>query len=100
MGEAHGRAEMMEFSYLQEQGAIALGADGHYRVDYAKMTTALATLCKKLLLFEADGDRAGAEAWFTKYDVMPESLTKALGATKDIPVDIAPHFELGGSGRP
>jgi hypothetical protein len=31
---------------------------------------------------------------------MPDSLTRALEVTKDIPVDIAPHFELGGSGRP
>jgi hypothetical protein len=100
VGEAHGRAEMMEFNYLAEQGAITLGADGRYHVDYAKMTDGLAALCKKLLLFEADGDRAGAEAWFTKYDVMPATLTKALEATKNIPVDIAPHFELSKGTRP
>jgi hypothetical protein len=100
VGEAHGRAEMMEFNYLAEQGAITLSADGRYHVDYAKMTDGLAMLCKKLLLFEADGDRAGAEAWFTKYDVMPATLTKALEATKNIPVDIAPHFELSKGTRP
>lgn len=100
VGEAHGRAEMMEFNYLAEQGAITLGTDGRYQVDYDKMTDGIAALCKKLLLFEADGDRAGAEAWFARYDVMPGSLTKALEVTKGIPVDIAPHFELGGSGRP
>ena len=100
VGEAHGRAEMMEFNYLQEQGAITLGADGRYRVDYTAMTNGIATLAKKLLIFEAEGDRAGAEAWFAKYDVMPASLTRALEATKDIPVDIAPHFELLQGAKP
>ena len=99
VGEAHGRAEMMEFNFLAEQGAITQDADGRYRVDYTKMSDAMAIVCKKLLLFEANGDRAGAEAWFAKYDVMPDSLTKALGVTKNIPVDIAPHFELGGGAR-
>lgn len=100
VGEAHGRAEMMEFNYLAEQGAITQDASGRYHVDYAAMTKAIAALAKKLLMFEADGDRIGAEAWFAKYDVMPTALTKALGATKDIPVDIAPHFELSQGTRP
>ena len=100
VGEAHGRAEMMEFDYLQEQGAITLGSDGRYTVDYAAMTSAIATLCRKLLMFEADGDRSAVEAWYAKYDVMPPSLTKALDATKEIPVDIAPHFELSHGAMP
>ena len=64
------------------------------------MTKGIAALCKKLLMFEAEGDRAGAEAWFAKYDVMPASLMKALETTKNIPVDIAPHFELSQGLRP
>jgi hypothetical protein len=100
VGEAHGRAEMMEFNYLAEQGAITQDNGGRYHVDYAAMTKGIAGLCKKLLMFEAEGDRAGAEAWFAKYDVMPASLTKALEATKGIPVDIAPHFDLSEGARP
>ena len=94
VGEAHGRAEMMEFNFMQEKGAITLGPDGRYKIDYDAFSTGIGDLCRALLTFEAQGDRAGAEAWFTKYDVMPASLTKALEATKNIPVDIAPHFEL------
>jgi hypothetical protein len=100
VGEAHGRAEMMEFNYLAEQDAITLGADGRYHVEFAKMTSAIAELCKKLLTFEADGDRTGVEAWYAKYDVMPPSLSKALEKTKDIPVDIAPEFGLSRGVRP
>ena len=80
-GEAHGRAEMMEFNYLSEQGAI-VQASGRYRVDYAKMPAAIARLAKELLEQEATGDRARAEAWFAKYDKMPAALKAALAAAQ------------------
>jgi len=99
-GEAHGRGMMMEFNYLMEHGALHQGDDGRYTIDYAAMPAAIEGLCKALLMFEADGDRAGAEAWFEKYDVMPASLTKALDATKGIPVDVTPEFELSQGVRP
>jgi len=99
-GEAHGRAEMMEFNYLLEHNALTQGADGRYTIDYGAMPAAIASLDEKLLLFEAAGDRAGVEAWFAKYDVMPASLTRALDATKGIPVDVTPEFELSQGVRP
>ena len=43
---------------------------------------------------EATGDRARAEAWFTKYDRMPDDLKQALTATDGIPVDIDPIFSF------
>ena len=99
-GEAHGRAEMMEFNVLLEQGALKQGDDGRYAIDYDAMPAAIAGLAQTLLTFEAKGDRAGVEAWYAKYDVMPPALTKALETTKDIPVDIAPKFELAKGVRP
>jgi hypothetical protein len=99
-GEAHGRAEMMEFNYLLEHKALSQGADGRYTIDYAAMPGTVEWLCKSLLMFEANGDRAGVEAWFAKYDVMPQSLTAALDATKGIPVDVTPDFELSQGVRP
>ena len=89
-GEAHGRAEMMEFNYLTEQGAITRDPDGRYAIDYAKIPGALALLTRELLTIEATGDRARAEAWFKKYEVMPAELRTALQGTSDIPVDIDP----------
>jgi len=92
-GEAHGRAEMMEFNYLSEQGAIT-SANGRYHVDYAKMPAALASLAKELLEQEATGDRARADAWFAKYDRMPPALTKILAESTDVPIDIDPIFSF------
>jgi hypothetical protein len=88
-GEAHGRAEMMEFNYLSSQGAI-VGAGSRYRVEYAKMPDALQRLAKELLEQEATGDRARTEAWFTRYGAMPAALKQALDAARDVPVDIDP----------
>jgi hypothetical protein len=92
-GEAHGRAEMMEFNYLLEQRALAR-VNGRYAIDYARMPAALAQLSRELLETEATGDRARAEAWFARYDKMPAELRTALAATADIPVDIRPTFSF------
>ncbi|HEY1342263.1 MAG TPA: Zn-dependent hydrolase [Bryobacteraceae bacterium] len=92
-GEAHSRAEMMEFNYLLENRALS-HAGGRYTIDYAKMPPVLAALAKELLAIEATGDRARAESWFAKYDKMPAELKKALESTKDIPVDVEPVFSF------
>ena len=97
-GEAHARAEMMEFNFLSEKGAIARDAkSGRYVIDFARMPIAIAELAKELLEIEATGDRARAEAWFKKYEAMPAELADALKATASIPVDFDPRgsFEEG-----
>ncbi len=93
--EAHSRAEMMEFNYFAEQGAIAFDKTiGRYVIDFAKMRTAIASLAKELLEIEATGDRGRAEAWFQKYGAMPPELAEALKTTADIPVDIDPKGDF------
>jgi hypothetical protein len=90
-GEAHGRAEMMEFNYLVENQALSHAA-GRYTIDYARLPAVLAQLNKELLIIEASGDRARAEALFAKYDKMPVELTTALAAVQGVPVDVDPVF--------
>ena len=90
IGEAHGRAEMMEFNFLSERGAIIHESSGRYAIDYAKMPEAIAAVTKELLEIEATGDRARAEAWFGRYEKMPAELRSALDGAKDIPVDFDP----------
>jgi len=91
-GEAHGRAEMMEFNYLFEQRAIVRGvASTRYLVDYGVLPQAIAALAKELLEQEATGDRARAEAWFKKYDTMSPKLAADLDRASDVPVDVDPH---------
>ena len=92
-GEAHGRAETMEFNYLLESRAVTR-AGSRYAIDYARMPAVVAQLARELLEIEATGDRPRAESWFAKYDKIPADLEKALAATKDIPVDIDPVFSF------
>jgi Peptidase family M49 len=91
VAEAHGRAEIMEFNFFSERGAISRdAASGRYAIDFARMPDAVAALAKELLEIEATGDRARAEAWFAKYGAIPPDLGKSLQAASDVPVDIDP----------
>jgi hypothetical protein len=95
IAEPHGRAEMMEFSYMSEQGAITRDpSTGRYAVVLEKMPAAIAALAKELLEQEATGDRARSEAWFTKYAVLPPELQAALNKVSDIPVDVQPIYSF------
>jgi len=92
--EAHGQAEMMEFNYLSERGAIRRNANGRYAIDFEKMPGVLADLAKELLEIEATGNRERAENWFKKYGQMPDELKTALKVASDVPVDVDPVFEF------
>ena len=94
IAEAHGQAEMMEFNYLLERGAVSRNARGRYVIDYGKIAGATADLAKELLEIEATGDRQRAENWFKKYDQMPAELKTALKVTENIPVDIDPVYSF------
>ena len=93
-GEAHGQAELMEFNYLSEKGAIKRQSSGRYAIDYARIPEVIADLTKELLNIEATGDRARAENWFKKYDVMPADLQSSLKSAARVPVDIDPVFSF------
>jgi hypothetical protein len=92
--EAHGQAEMMEFNYYLEHGAVRRLPSGKYEVDYEKMPVQIENLGKELLEMEATGDRARAEAWFKKYDVIAPEVQQALHKAEGVPVDVDPLFSF------
>jgi hypothetical protein len=94
IAEAHSQAEMMEFNYLVEHGAIKRQSSGRYAVDYGRMPAILSDLAKELLVMEATGDRDRVESWFKKYDVMPLELKATLKSAANVPVDIDPVFSF------
>jgi hypothetical protein len=97
IAEAHGQAEMMEFNYLSERGAIKRASSGRYEIDYGRMSAAINDLAKELLEIEATGDRARAENSFKKYDAMPAELQASLKSAASVPVDIDPVFSFKNS---
>ena len=95
VGEAHGRAEMMEFNYLAERGVIARdAATGRYGIEMPLMRAAIADLARELLEQEASGDRPRADAWFARYGAVPRELATALEAASDVPVDVDPESDF------
>ncbi len=92
-GEAHGRAETMEFAWLWENRAV-VPQNGRFVVDYARIPGVITQLARELLTIEASGDRRRAEALFAKYGKVPAELSAALAKTSDIPVDIDPVFSF------
>jgi hypothetical protein len=95
IAEAHGAAEMMEFNYLLEQGAIHRDrSTGLYGISFDRMPAAIASLAKELLEQEATGDRPRTKNWFKKYAVMPPELSASLAKAGDIPVDVDPEFDF------
>src|SRR3984885_4003623 len=94
VAEAHGQAEMMEFNYLLERGAIKRQASGVYAIDYPAMPGALSDLAKELLAIEATGDRTRGENWFKRYRTMPPELQASLKSAAGVPVDVDPVFSF------
>jgi hypothetical protein len=94
VAEAHGQAEIMEFNYLSERGAITRESSGRYAIDYRRMPAAVSDLARELLEIEATGDRARAEKWFKKYGTMPAELRSSWNSAASVPVDIDPVFSF------
>jgi len=93
---AHGRANMVEFNFLEKQGAFARDpASGAYKVDLARMRTAVEELARVILVLQGDGDHAGVVRLHEELGVIRPALQTDLErlATKAIPVDVV--FEQG-----
>ena len=89
--DSHGRANMVTFNFLQEQGAFSRDeASGTWRVDFDKMKVGVDALSAKILALQGDGDRAGAQAMLDIYGKVGPQLQGDLDriARKNIPVDI------------
>jgi hypothetical protein len=95
-GDAHGRANAAQLSYLEERGAFTRdSASGRYTVDTGKMRVAVDSLASRILRFQGDGDYAGVKAFMGERTKLSPTLQKDLArlGSKRIPVDLV--FEQG-----
>ena len=93
---AHGRANLAEFMFFQQQGAFSRDStSGAYRVDPEKMRAAVDAFSAKVLTLQGNGDYAGVDAFLPKAEQMDPQLRKDLEglASADIPTDIV--FQQG-----
>jgi len=93
--EAHGQANMVRFNYFADRGAFTRDANGHYRVDMAKMRSAMDELSAQILKLQGDGDYAGVEKFLKDYGVIRPQLGADLArlGQRNIPVDV--RFQQG-----
>jgi hypothetical protein len=88
--DAHGRANVVAFNYLQSRGAFAREANGKYRVNAARMRTAADALSRDILTLQGNGDYAGVGRLYADRGVIASTLQADLArlASKGIPVDL------------
>ena len=88
--DAHGRANVVAFNFLEGQGAFSRGADGKYRVDFAKMRTASDSLSSRILVLQGNGDYAAVGSLNSELGTIGPTLKADLArlAAKSIPVDV------------
>jgi hypothetical protein len=92
---AHGRANMLRFNFFEQRGAFTRNDAGQYRVDIAKMKTAMTELSRELLTLQGNGDYAAVRAFTEKMGYVNSTLQADLERVnqKGIPTDVV--FEQG-----
>jgi len=95
---AHGKANMVRFSFFKEMGAFSRDeTSGQYSVNFDKMTLAMNALSKLILTLQGDGDYLGAVDLLATKGIITKQLAADLALLEkaNIPVDIV--FEQGKS---
>ncbi len=94
-GEAHGKANMLCFNFLNSKGAFERNSNGTYKVNYEKFGPAMNALSKEILTLQGNGDKAAVEKVQKEMALIHPDLQSGLDrlSKKRIPVDII--FEQG-----
>ncbi len=93
--DAHGKANALEFNFLNEEGAFSLDETRHtYTIDFDKMKTGLTKLTSLIMTIQAEGSYAKAQDLIEGYGAIRPMLQASLDRLATIPVDIDPHFVL------
>lgn len=91
--EAHGQGAAAQYSYLKSKGAFAWDEGAkRFRVDDAKMETAVRDLVGEFVRLQGTGDYAGVQAFYAKYAKLDEHAKAVIASMTSIPVDIQPVY--------
>lgn len=89
-GSAHGKANMIRFNYLMENGAVYKTSSGRYGIDFVKFNKAMTSLSAIILTIQGDGDYKKAAKLVAEKAIIKPDLADDLEllTSKAIPVDI------------
>lgn len=93
---SHGKANMVRFNYFAEKGAFTRDeATGTYKVDFEKMSEAMNSLGREILVIQGNGDYDAAKAMVNKLGIIKDQLQADLNRINEagIPRDI--RFKQG-----
>ncbi len=92
---AHGKANMIEFYYMQEAGAFTRNEQGQYAIDFEKMKVAVENLAGDILINQGNGDYEATKAWMEERMTIKPELQADLDRVNKagIPTDI--YFKMG-----
>ena len=92
---AHGKANMIEFNFLANEGAFTRDENGLYNIDFPKMKLAVEKLGGAILKAQGDGNYEFVKEWIATDGVIKPELQKDLDklAGCGIPKDI--WYEMG-----
>jgi hypothetical protein len=95
--EAHGQANLVQFNWLWENGALSYDeASGTFSADLPKMEAAVRSLAAELLTLQARGSYERAGEILARYGTMRPEIERAIARLQDVPVDIRPRYEVLG----
>ncbi|HUE76996.1 MAG TPA: hypothetical protein VMM83_03565 [Longimicrobiales bacterium] len=93
--EAHGQANLVQFNWLWENGALSYDeASGTFAVDLPEMEAAVRSLATELLTLQALGSYERAGEILSRYGTMRPEIERAVARLGDVPVDIRPRYEV------
>jgi hypothetical protein len=93
-GEAHGKGCAVQLHAFLDAGAITVGGDGRFGIDFTKIHDAYADLARTFMTLQATGDKAGAERLLAEKGSLPAAAEPAIARLTDVPVDIRPVYTV------
>jgi hypothetical protein len=92
--EAHGMANLIQFNYMKEFGAIKLNEEtDRYEIDFDKLEKGVSELANRVLTIQGDGDSKMAAELIEKYGKFDKDLKRSLESLDDVPVDIVFNYK-------
>jgi hypothetical protein len=91
---SHGKANMMCFNYMEDNGAFSRNAEGKYVVDFEKATEAIDSWAALILQTQATGNFEFAQAYAAENASIRETLAAEVAKVNEagIPRDIVFDF--------
>jgi hypothetical protein len=91
--EAHGKGAAMQYRYLRDKGGIVWDAAAkRFRIDEAKIDSAIGALVGEIVRRQGNGDYTGTKAFLDKWGVLDAEAQSVIDTMSHIPVDIRPIY--------